>query len=135
MIKRICSCGKVFKTDTHESKCPNCKVFNEARCSKPIAERRNQPNEIHFLFFDNDGMYTRTLGSYIILKKDIKKTAIWIYLFNFRQFYNESEKIKQLITCISHEFLHLGIYQNEGVDVSKKADDWLMTQLEKEGYL
>jgi hypothetical protein len=142
-VKRACSCGKIFKTDTNDNKCPGCKALIEARCAKPIVERRNIPGELHFAFSESWVMQksrelfnSSAYGHFDIDRKDKTKFAIWIYLFNFSHYFTDDLKIKKICNTISHEKLHESVYMNDfDIELTKKMDNGLMKKLTEEGYI
>ncbi|MBE3120817.1 MAG: hypothetical protein IMZ58_01225 [Thermoplasmata archaeon] len=136
-MKHWCKCGKKVEDGNSTYTCNDCTTLNKTRGIIRVY-RRNEFEEIHFAFHDNAGMYATNLGAYIILKKDIKKTAIWIYLFNFKCFYGDDSKIKNLIISLSHEWMHELCYLTNDYDaeLTKKQDSsGLLKKLELEGYL
>lgn len=141
MVRKYCkTCGKKFEDDTNLFQCPDCRKWNDYVCNHPIQEKRNEPGNIHFAFSESwlskkarellDSSY---YGSFQIDKKDKTHYAIFIHLYNFD--IQDKELCKKICSVISHEFLHLAIYLSTDLETSKKADDWLIKKLEKDGYL
>jgi len=140
MIKRVCSCGHIFKSDSNDNKCPSCRKWIEYICSHPMPEKRNIPGNIQFAFSEswlleksrtllNTSMY----GSFTIDTKDKTKFSIFIYLFNFIVYPKTDDMIKAICNTISHESLHESVYMNDlDIETTKKMDSSnLMKKLEE----
>jgi hypothetical protein len=141
MRKKVCSCGKIFKTETNEIKCPSCVKFNEYRCSYKQFDKIIPHDEIHFAFkrswtlnvLENHGKYTVT-GTLEIDARDKNYFSIFIYLFNYDSL--DNHVYKKICTTISHEWLHYAIALADGMETTRKADlSGLMRRLTEEGYL
>jgi hypothetical protein len=140
MIKKFCSCGKKFLTDSSENKCPDCKKFNEARCSKPIVERRPQPDEIHIAFYPTystkiiEKYNDVSLRGFCTVDEKTNQISVTINLFNFDK--ADKEVYKDIVQTINHEYLHVAITLASDSETSHKADSSnLLKRLMGEGYL